>query len=1178
MPTALIPASLAPMASRCACGSLLAAAALLAGLTGAAPAAAAPAPPRDDEWSLERGERTPALLDQRFAKLRRDPFDASQWRALEAALGRPGLARKIAAARAQSPGDPALAVLDARMNLAQGRPRDAAAILAPLLTEPRTRALAGKITALQVEALLAAGEPRAAIAALEARAADDPAALLRAAQIASQAPLPREALRLARRLADAAPTSSEAQLRLARAAPAADDPAAAEAAYAAAERASAPTARAAIRREWAGARQRAGALAAAADLLWTALTDPSTPASEREYLWAALAECHTRDAQGELSADRLERWLADPRRASEAAAWRALARIQAAYGQDPAAAWRRALALAPREPEAEAGLLRALDAAGDHEATLAEYRRLGGGRTPERAQQGLALAAHLISNGHHAAGLDLASEIEAAAGRQAPTLLALIDFYNLHDEPGRALTIAERLVKAAPRDPEAHIVLGEQLYQMRREPEALQAWAKLPTLIRPAHRGWARHAEILAEHRHPDAILSLDKALAAAPREPTYLRLRAILMQDSRVPQRALTTWQELLTAAKGPQHRQLRDEARTRVVDLLLSGAFGRSSNKRQTAEKEALDALKGADQDAAREAALFLAELYTREERHAEAAAMHEHLLAGAPEDPERIAALALALRRAGRSDAAMDALERLVALDPRRSADVLAELAELAFEAGNRDRALAAAGRVADAGGDAARVFVRLGELHERRGETADAARTYGRALDLAPRDALARLRLAELELARGDAARAAALLRAIVEDGGPPELVQQAGRRALDLAEAAGNTTLILDLALARTRREPLADEPRELLLDALDRSGAAEIRAWLAATGSEAREAALRRALIHCLSRDAIGMRLRAADQLGRLGLRGAAVPLARMGTQLAPPRDAPRTVKDAYVQARAAALLAAGRLDEPEALPIFEQVLRAGNSGEVRQAAAWAIAQSSAPRARATLRALLQDTREPQLAALACLALARADRPDPDLHRVVAAAPAALRDRHVRHACALAEAILAPPNLPVSDLDVADPVLAAIAAWRLGRGEATHAAIEALLRRYLGASGLARDAAAAALARHLGGAAPEPLPDLPPIHSRGWESILERWLAEALAPRFDPLPAAALDPHRGALRRALAAARAGTRAERAAAARAEGPCAGAPSPTQGQLCLAPLIRGTIALPLDPDAR
>ncbi|HWB78063.1 MAG TPA: hypothetical protein VG755_24025, partial [Nannocystaceae bacterium] len=96
-------------------------AALFVLLAGAAPTAQASTGP-DDDWSLERSDSDPALVGQRFSKLRRNPLDRGQWRALEKAIGREALARKITSALARDPDDVALQVLDARMAIAHGKP------------------------------------------------------------------------------------------------------------------------------------------------------------------------------------------------------------------------------------------------------------------------------------------------------------------------------------------------------------------------------------------------------------------------------------------------------------------------------------------------------------------------------------------------------------------------------------------------------------------------------------------------------------------------------------------------------------------------------------------------------------------------------------------------------------------------------------------------------------------------------------------------------------------------------------------------------------------------------------------------------------------------------------------------------------------------------------------------
>ena len=145
-----------------------------------------------------------------------------------------------------------------------------------------------------------------------------------------------------------------------------------------------------------------------------------------------------------------------------------------------------------------------------------------------------------------------------------------------------------------------------------------------------------------------------------------------------------------------------------------------------------------------------------------------------------------------------------------------------------------------------------------------------------MEAAPKNTRARTELADLQLTRGDLVGAAATYRALLEAGGNPELMRQAGRRALDLGEASDSMPELLALAVRRTKREPDADEPREFLLDTLDRIGNEQVGSWLAGSGASgpkgSRQASLRKALITALNRGSIRMRLRAARHLGKLHL------------------------------------------------------------------------------------------------------------------------------------------------------------------------------------------------------------------------------------------------------------------------------------------------------------------
>lgn len=1151
-------------------------------LLAASPAAAAPAP--DDDWSLERSASDPALVQQRFTKLRAQPFDQAQWRALEAAIGRAGLAKKIEAALARDPDDLALGILDARARILLGDPRTAATRLAAL--QPNAGKLRGKLLALQVEALTAAGDVRAAVLALEA-AADargDDSLRVQALELADRHQLGPEALRLAQALATRSPNNGAAQLKVARAAARAGQPALADAAYARAIAGLRAPEQLALREEWARVRLATGDAAGASALAWAQVEATRPGSGEREAAWNLVLEAAAKQGGADAAAPKIEAFLGRADQAKDGAGWRALARAKTAGGADPVEAWRRALAVDPNDAEARSALVMSLESGGEADAALAEFDRLGA-KNPERLQLGLELAGRLIGAGKRAQGLKIAGDLEAAAGKQGDALLRLLDFYNLNDEPDRALAVAQKLVRARPRDPDARAALGEQLFQMGREPEAMKEWATIPGLVRPGHAGWARHAEILAEHRRPEAVLSLNKALAAAPKDPRYLRLRAILELDDRLPHQALTTWQQIFELTRAPADRLLHDEARTRIVDILVGGTLSQFTSKRQAIEKQALAELDGKDPELAYEAGLLLAELYTREEKYAKATAVHDRLVRLRPQDPERLAELALSQRRSGRADAAMETLERLMALDPKRSADVLAELAEVAFESGDVERVLTAASKAELGGAEGARVLVRIGELYERRGEPDEAAKLYEGLVQRDPNDALARLRLAELELSRGRPERAEAMLRAIVERGGPPEVVEQAGRRALDLAEARGAIAPILDLALARARRDPSADEARALLLDALDRTSTPTVKTWMAG-GDEAerttRVGSLRRALVESLARGPVTGRLRAAEHLGRLALPQTALPLARMGSQLTPPRDATRTVRAAFEQARAAAIQAAGALDEPEAVPVFADLLRTGDpSRESWYAAAWALARSSAKAAANELRRFASPEHDGLMVALACATLARGGDPA-DRERVARLAQTAANPQ-ARRVCAFARAALTVDeqlNRVAPDLQASDPVVAAIAAWRFGqvRSDAGRsAAVAALLRRYLGVAGLARDAAGAALSRLLAEApARAELPPLPPLRASGWEIAVDRWLAQVIAPPIEARSAASLAPHAAALQEALAGAAEGTRAEAWSEARLRRPCS--EGGERDCLDLRPLVREPVPAPRGDSGR
>ncbi len=1143
-----------------------------------------------DDWSLERSSSDPALVSARLKKLHRNPFDSRHWAALRKAIGLSGLAQKIAAGRARSPSDTSWKILEARMDIARGRPGEAADKLGALELAT-SGARADQVFELRVSAMESAADWGPLVERLEARAkaASSPKAkttlLTRAYGYAEQGRRSEDALRLATKLVELAPDDNAARLRLARAATDADRPALADRAYADAAARTKGDKRMELQAERARARLGADQAAGAADLLWSMLEDPAAGSrSAREGWWSTLYNAHRRAQTTDSLLRTLRTWL--EAHDDEAAAWRTLATAQQSSGIDPIDSWRRARALSPRDAETQTALIDALETKGRHADAAQEVRSMMEAPGFD-ATTAIELASNLAAAGERELAFELASDLRERFGRSTKVLAGLLDFYNLNDDAETALWVARALVKLAPRKAESRISLGEQLYQMHRRDEAVEQWSMLPKLMRPAHKGWARLAQVYIEHEmHSEGVVAIGKAVAGNPLSPEYARTQAVAVEELRRPQPALAMWERTRELAGAPEHKLLRDEARTRIVDLLVRNNVLRTSalpgwmndaSEKLEAGKPLADAM---------EAGLFLAELHTRQEHYSTAVAVQQKMLSLTPNDPDRLEQLAAAQRRAGQIESAMGTLEELLALDPSRSPDVLAEMSELAFEAGDADKALENATTAAEKDRTHVEAIVRLGEMHESKGDMDAAADAYRRALQTKPNEPRPKLRLAELELTRGNVERSRSLLDEVLSGNGPPELMEEAGARALDLAEAEDELDEALALAVRRCAQHPESAEPRRFLLDALDRLDVEAVSGWVAKgataddSSEEQRRQALRTPLLSSLSRGSISTRLRAAEQLGRLRLPGSAAALATLGKNLAAPRDATATVQNAYEQARLTALRSAGILRDGEATEVFEEILESTRySWGARRTAAWALALADDPDALEALTPHLRLGEDAQIVALACLAIAGRPTAAPlDADAAIRTRQLATESRTtvVRHACSFAHATLAPrEDLAEVRAQVGhtDPLISAIAAWRLGNaGRADDVDITVLLTRALGPGGLARDASAAALVQLLDpsqNARGTDIASAPAPRGDGWDITFERWLQRHVVPDVERIDASTLQRHPEAITAATRAAQTGTRAQRAALDRAQTGCG---EDGQDAICIPSVARGPVRIP------
>lgn len=1005
------------------------------------PALAEAAPPQGDDWSIEAREDDETLVGQRLRKLHGAPFDGKQWRALERAIGRSALTKRLIDASRADPKDLAWAILAARAKLVRDDPAGAAETLASVTSTPpklaRARGFWAGAVELRVDALLRAERTSDALAALDAAASLDTNSsqrggttagplrwVRRALKIAKEAELRDDVQRIGTTLLETRGSTLRDALDVARAASTVAATDLAGSAFAKAQGLAKGRERVAIILERAAYDVRRGEGSAAADAVWATLTQRGDTQSGsntiggemRTRAFAILEEAHRITGTLDVLVKRIEYDIAahPDGLARDARAHRTLARAREDLGQDPVPDLRRALELTERQKassaeveETRAALVQALERRGDvDEATLlaAKARGRSGADTP------LALAERLLAAGQRKQALALLDSVARDAGRDDELRLRLVDVFNEMGERELALAQLERLASARPRDPDARIALGDQLFELGRVDDAFVQWRLLPKLVRPAHAGWARYAEVLLHHQYartrtPEGaatpLQAVEKALAQRPSDPTYLRLRAVIHEERREADEALEAWDAVRRIADAPHEQPLRDEARTRVVELVTQGNLRRPRHEVKTAYLvETRARIEGGDLEDVREWARFAAELHARDNQHQSALDIVDVARQRFPDDVPLLELLAQAQRRAGRIAEATKTLQRVAELAPEREATALASVAELAVERGATAESLRAAKQAAARDRDGAQLLLRVGELHESRGALDAAAAAYEAALTHGGATDEAQLHLGKLAAVRGEFDDATSRLTELVTSATRPETAARAGASALALIATAAKPSdersredhaanlVLLAAVLNRLQRDRGDDDVEGLLLDVLDTlqsgttrhgtgardprgsgqpsdaTGALEIGSvsWLRdwSRDEPTRSTRLRAALLQTVTSSRLEHRRRAAEHLGLARLTGAGAGLVRFAQTALPAHDAPRTVVLAHREMRSAAIIAAGRIDDADAIPGLARIMRDESDGVLRRAAAWALASSAHAEALAALEAFVK--------------------------------------------------------------------------------------------------------------------------------------------------------------------------------------------------------------------------
>jgi tetratricopeptide (TPR) repeat protein len=666
----------------------------------------------------------------------------------------------------------------------------------------------------------------------------------------------------------------------------------------------------------------------------------------------------------------------------------------------------------------------------------------------------------------------------------------------------RAESELDLLTRLDPEEPVHLVALGSQRFAAGDREGAMSAWRRIlgaPPASAEAH---AMLGGILADHDLlSESVAEYEEAARLAPESVDVLRGLATVLERAGQDEAAEARWMRVLALAGDD--RAARREARERIV-----GTWART--RRIDEQVRRLDrAFSGEPPDLA--AGHLLAEAHRRRRDLPSAERVLARLGELEPGDVETLVALERVRTQAGDLAGAIEALRRLVEVDPRRAAGHLERMAAHALALYRDEEALGYATEAVERNPDDAGAHRRLGDLQRARQDAPAAIASYRRALDLDDRLFDVAFELAEMHLARSEAALADRVYRDVLARAPDDDLVARAARASMQIHVGAGTLDVLERELVPLAMTHPDRPVYRRAVVEVYDAITAPLlVRARRPGPAGEAAQGALRRYGSRALKPllEALHDRGDAAQQR---------VALAVLGS-LGNPAAAPALLATAESsenseETRVLALLAGGAVAEAPLAARFVALSRDPRP-RVRAAACYGLARLGGSLAAEALRARLEDD-DRAVRGWAALGLGRAgDRtsapriramlgdPRADAQASAALALGWLRDREaIPSLVSLAREALGP---------TAEAAIGALAAYDDAGARAAIAAqlFDPEVRE--------RRAAAAALRRRL----PRPADLAPPLSSEGPAEYVGRLVlaTDASDVALPPPELAALSP------------------------------------------------------------
>ncbi|HEY3594202.1 MAG TPA: tetratricopeptide repeat protein, partial [Polyangiaceae bacterium] len=383
------------------------------------------------------------------------------------------------------------------------------------------------------------------------------------------------------------------------------------------------------------------------------------------------------------------------------------------------AAYRRALAAGPQTIDVRLKLIHLLQTQGELDQATREYEALIRA-APHNPDYVFELCETLIQRGERPRALALLSDLERRAAGDEDVLVRLADFYERVDEKDKSIAVLARLSSLAPGDPNHLVELGDRFYQQGDKKKAVETWNRIKVVVPNRAKALATLGEVYLDHDMTgEGVEALKEASQLEPQNVQYKKAYAVALERTATAsaasalatsrfEDAKTIWEGLLAASRADKN--LAREARTHIVTLysLLHQL------EQQTAPLDLRFSAHPPDLEAGR----LLAEVQARMHKLSDAERTLRRVTELAPGDVESFLALERIFVLQQNLDGAIEMLQKLVEIDPKRAREFYQRMAQYAAELYRDDDAIKFAARAVQLSPDDADGHKKLGEMYAKK----------------------------------------------------------------------------------------------------------------------------------------------------------------------------------------------------------------------------------------------------------------------------------------------------------------------------------------------------------------------------------------------------------------------------------------------------------------------------